>query len=67
MFLKILKYAAIILFSVLALDIAFDLINAPDTILNILGFFMIAVLVALTCKIECVIKIERNEKNNQEN
>ncbi len=67
MFLKVLKYGAIILFGVLALEIAFDLINASDTILNILGFFIIVVLVALTCKFECVIKIERNEKNNQEN
>lgn len=67
MFLKVLKYAAIILFVVIALEIAFDLINASDTILNILGYFVVVLLIALTCKFECVIKIEKDEKDNQEN
>lgn len=66
MFLKVLKYAAIILFGVIALDIAFAFINAPDTILNILGYFVVVLLIALTCKFECVIKIEKDEKDNQE-
>ena len=67
MFLKVLKYAAIILFGVIALEVAFDLINASDTILNILGYFVVVLLIALTCKFECVIKIEKDEKDNQEN
>lgn len=67
MFLKVLKYAAIILFGVVALEIAFDLINASDTILNILGYFVVVLLIALTCKFECVIKIEKDEKDNQKN
>ena len=67
MFLKVLKYAAIILFGFIALEIAFDLINASDTMLNILGYFVVVLLIALTCKFECVIKIKKDEKDNQEN
>lgn len=67
MFLKVLRFAVIALFGFIALEIAFDLINASDTVLNILGYFVIVVLIALTCKFECVIKIEKDEKDNQEN
>lgn len=67
MFLNVLRFAAIALFGFIALEIAFDLINASDTVLNILGYFVIVVLIALTCKFECVIKIEKDEKDNQEN
>lgn len=67
MFLKVIRFAAIALCVFLALDFAFELINAADTTLNVLGFLIIAVLIAVTCEFKCIVKIERDENNNQEN
>lgn len=66
MFLKVIRYATIALCVFIAFDFSLELISKPDTLLNILGYFIIIFLIALTCEFKCVIKIKKYENSKKE-